>query len=50
MPTNDMETPVQPDEDDIPVLEELLAAVTSENLHPEVDTGEPVGEEVWRPL
>ena len=28
-------------------LEELLAGVTNENLHPETDTGPPVGKEVW---
>ena len=28
-------------------LEELLAAVTPENLHAEVDTGPPVGREKW---
>jgi antitoxin MazE len=30
-----------------PTLEELLAGVTEENLHSEVDTGEAVGKEVW---
>lgn len=28
-------------------LEQLLAGVTKENLHHEVDTGEPVGNEGW---
>jgi antitoxin MazE len=28
-------------------LEELLAAVTPENIHAEVDWGEPVGNEAW---
>jgi antitoxin MazE len=28
-------------------LEQLLAGVTEENLHGEVDTGSPVGKEVW---
>ena len=28
-------------------LSELLAKVTAKNLHEEVDTGEPVGREVW---
>ncbi|MHB8916815.1 MAG: AbrB/MazE/SpoVT family DNA-binding domain-containing protein [Desulfocucumaceae bacterium] len=28
-------------------LETLLSGVTSENLHREVDTGKPVGREVW---
>ena len=28
-------------------LEELLAGVTEENIHPETDWGIPVGDEVW---
>ncbi len=28
-------------------LSELLAKVTTKNLHDEVDTGEPIGREVW---
>ena len=28
-------------------LEQLLAGVTEENLHREVDTGAPVGDEAW---
>ena len=28
-------------------LEQLLEGVTDENLHAEVDTGAPVGNEVW---
>ncbi len=28
-------------------LEELLESVSEENLHGEIDTGEPVGKEVW---
>jgi antitoxin MazE len=28
-------------------LEELLAQVTDENLHAEIDTGLPVGREIW---
>ena len=28
-------------------LSELLAKVTTKNLHGEVDTGEPIGREVW---
>lgn len=28
-------------------LEELLAGVSKTNLHGEVDSGEPVGQEVW---
>lgn len=29
------------------VLDDLLSRITPENLHHEVDTGEPVGNEVW---
>jgi antitoxin MazE len=28
-------------------LEELVAAITPENCHAEINTGEPVGEEAW---
>ena len=28
-------------------LDELLAAITPENLHAEIDTGPPRGKEVW---
>jgi antitoxin MazE len=28
-------------------LEALLARVTEENIHTEIDTGEPVGKEIW---
>ena len=28
-------------------LDDLLAKVTPENLHGEIDTGNPVGDEVW---
>ena len=30
-----------------PTLDELLAQVTDENLHEEIDFGPPVGKEVW---
>ena len=30
-----------------PTLDELLAGVTPENIHPETDWGPPVGKEVW---
>jgi len=30
-----------------PTLEELLAGVTPENIHPETDWGSPVGKEIW---
>lgn len=38
--------PSQPDEKGA-LLEELLRRVTPENIHGEVDTGEPVGREFW---
>lgn len=28
-------------------LDELLEGMTSDNFHPEIDTGTPVGNEVW---
>jgi hypothetical protein len=28
-------------------LDHLLAGITEQNLHPEVDTGPPVGQEAW---
>lgn len=31
----------------VPGLDELLARVTDENLHGEVDFGSPMGREVW---
>jgi len=31
----------------IPTLEELVAGITEENRHPELDWGPPVGREVW---
>lgn len=36
-------TPIAPG----PSLDDLLAAVTEENTHGEVDTGVPIGREVW---
>jgi antitoxin MazE len=30
-----------------PTLKQLLAKVTSENLHHELDTGRPLGNETW---
>lgn len=35
------------DEEKEQYLEELLAGITDENLHPEVKTGPPVGNEAW---
>jgi antitoxin component of MazEF toxin-antitoxin module len=28
-------------------LDELLAQITEDNIHPEFDMGKPVGKEVW---
>ncbi len=30
-----------------PTLEELVARITPENLHEEIDWGDPVGKELW---
>ena len=30
-----------------PTLDELLARITPENIHPETDWGPPVGREIW---
>jgi antitoxin MazE len=30
-----------------PDIDELCSRITPENLHPETDTGPPVGKEVW---
>jgi hypothetical protein len=35
-----------PPDETKPTLEQFLAKVTPENLHPEVDTGEPMGNEI----
>ncbi|MGE0133161.1 MAG: hypothetical protein AB7U82_34220 [Blastocatellales bacterium] len=35
------------DEEKEKYLEELLAGITNENLHPEIKTGPPVGNEAW---
>jgi antitoxin MazE len=40
-------TPVADDDADFGNLDELLAGVTEDNLHREVDTDGPVGNEVW---
>ena len=34
-------------ENDFPTLDELLAGIPPENLHGEISTGAPVGNEVW---
>jgi FixJ family two-component response regulator len=28
-------------------LESLLAGVTKDNIHPEIDSGPPIGQEIW---
>jgi len=38
---------VAPIVEPVPTLEDLLARVTEDNLHREVDTGPAVGHEVW---
>ena len=38
---------IQPAAEDTITLEELLAGVRLDNLHKSVDTGEPLGNEVW---
>ena len=30
-----------------PTLEEMIAGITPENIHPETDWGSPVGKEIW---
>ena len=35
------------EESSIPVLDQLLAQVTDDNIHKEVDWGKPVGKEIW---
>ena len=38
---------IAPIEEEEFTLDELLAGVTPENMHGEIDTGEAVGNEVW---
>jgi len=38
---------IQSAREEAPTLKELLAGVKPENLHSAVDTGEPVGNEIW---
>lgn len=40
-------TPIKPTKKDLLSLDELLQAITPENLHDEVDWGSPVGKEIW---
>ncbi len=32
---------------DSETLDDLLAGITPENIHPEIDCGPPVGKEIW---
>ena len=43
--TRQVEAPL-PDQPQ-PTLDTLLAGVTKDNIHPEINTGPPVGKEVW---
>ncbi len=36
-----------PSEKNVPTLEELLAGITKDNIHPETDWGKPMGSEFW---
>lgn len=38
---------VEPVEDELQTLDSLLAAVTDDNLHQSIDSGPPVGNEMW---
>ncbi len=38
---------IVPERRSCPNLDDLLAGVTDENLHSEIDTGAPAGKEVW---
>lgn len=38
---------IQPIKEETITLDELLAGVTKKNLHTSVDTGAPIGNEVW---
>jgi len=38
---------VKPDVQPVPSLDELLAQVTEDNMHREIDTGSAVGKEAW---
>ncbi len=38
---------IKPVEEPVLTLEKLLEEVTEENIHHEVDTGSPVGNEIW---
>lgn len=38
---------IEPASDDMLTLDELLAGITDDNLHGEVDSGTPAGNEAW---
>jgi len=38
---------IEPASEPTYTLDELLAGVTKQNIHAEIDTGSPVGKEVW---
>jgi antitoxin MazE len=38
---------IKPVRGEAPSLEDLLAGVTADNMHGEIDSGDPVGGEVW---
>jgi hypothetical protein len=44
---DEVRSPVMTDVEKEKYLEELLAGVTEENLHPEFNTGPSVGKEAW---
>ncbi|MGH9840824.1 MAG: AbrB/MazE/SpoVT family DNA-binding domain-containing protein [Blastocatellia bacterium] len=43
----EIQSPPMSDDEKEKYLEELLAGITEENLHPEFDFGPPVGKEIW---
>lgn len=43
----EVQSPVMTDYEKEKYLEELLAGITEENLHPEFNTGPSVGKEAW---
>lgn len=38
---------IQPVKEEVITLDELLAGVNSKNIHTPVETGDPIGKEVW---
>jgi antitoxin MazE len=47
MALHDGKVVLTPQVDEVPTLDELLAGVTADNIHPETDWGPAVGREVW---